>query len=166
MEELSPIGWALRPVKRYADFSGRAPRAEYWWYCVAATILATATAFLDQLLGGPIYGDLGPLALVQTVALLIPGAAVTIRRLHDTDRSGWWYVLSLWNFVFLISGSVSATVKSVVGSMPVGLGFVLVLGFLAAVGLMLVFMITRGTEGPNRYGPDPYGRDQLEEVFA
>jgi uncharacterized membrane protein YhaH (DUF805 family) len=56
--------------------------------------------------------------------------------------------------------------QSLIDRLPTGVGFVLVLAFMAAVAIFFVFMIMRGTEGPNRYGPDPYGPSDLEEVFA
>ena len=164
---MTPIEWAIRPLQRYVQFSGRAPRAEYWWWVVAVTILNFVTSFIDQALTGPIYGDLGPLGLIQAVALIVPGSAVIIRRLHDTNHSGWWFVLNLWSFGFLLGGSVRSTITTIFERVPTGVGFALILGFLASVLVLLVFMVTRGTEGVNRYGPDPYGEhDELEEVFA
>jgi uncharacterized membrane protein YhaH (DUF805 family) len=163
---MSPIDWALRPLENYAAFSGRAPRAEYWWYCLAATVFSIVVTIVDRLLPGPVYGDLGPLGLITTLALVIPGAAVTVRRLHDLDRSGWWFLLSLWSHFFLLDISAQAVAKAAFERLPYGLGFVLILAVIAGVVTLFVFMITAGTEGTNRFGPDPYGPDSLEEVFA
>jgi uncharacterized membrane protein YhaH (DUF805 family) len=92
--------------------------------------------------------------------------SVTVRRLHDIDRSGWWAILSLWNYLFVIQGSTKASMSTVFSQFPHGVAFALVLSFIAVVVILFVFTITRGTEGLNRYGPDPYGPNQLEEVFA
>jgi len=166
LEETTPIQWALRPLKHYADFRGRAPRAEYWWWTLAVTITSVVLAYLDQMLTGPIYGDLGPLGLIQILALLVPGAAVTVRRLHDVDRSGWWFILNLWTYSTLLTGSLKGSFRAIVDLMPVALTLIGVLAFLAIIVIMFVFMVTRRTEGANRYGPDPYGPAELEEVFA
>jgi uncharacterized membrane protein YhaH (DUF805 family) len=162
----NPIQWAVRPLKKYAVFSGRAPRAEYWWYVLATTVVSIGFAFADQLLIGPIYGDLEPLGLIQTIALIVPGAAVTVRRLHDLDRTGWWFLLNLWGYFFVLTESVQQTMKVVIERLPTGVGFVLILGTLAGAVILFVFLITPGTDGPNDYGSDPYGPDELEEVFA
>jgi len=76
--------------QRYADFNRRAGRAEYWWF------------FLANLVVSVILGLLGRVSVVFTViyivyalALLIPGLAVGVRRLHDINRSGWWLLLAL-----------------------------------------------------------------------
>jgi uncharacterized membrane protein YhaH (DUF805 family) len=165
--DMTPIQWAVLPLKRYADFDGRSSRAEYWWFALANMILSIVIAFLDRLLLGPVYGDLGILALIQAAVLFVPGIAVLVRRLHDTDHNGWWLLLTIWNYAFLLSGgSMSKSVNFVLSRIPAGLGIVLVLSFIAAVVVIFIFMVTPGTEGPNRYGPDPYGPNELEEVFA
>jgi uncharacterized membrane protein YhaH (DUF805 family) len=164
--DLTPIQWAVLPLKRYADFGGRSPRAEYWWFALANMVLSFVIAYLDRLLFRPVYGDLGILALIQAAVLLVPGMAVVIRRLHDTDHSGWWFLLTLWNYAFLLGGSMRNGISLIFSRIPSELGFVLVLMFIAAVVVIFIFMITPGTEGSNRYGPDPYGPDELEEVFA
>ena len=51
MRDLSPLEWALRPIKKYAVFSGRAPRAEYWWFYLATIIAGIASTILDALIG-------------------------------------------------------------------------------------------------------------------
>jgi len=79
---------AVRSVlTQYATFSGRARRSEYWWFYLA-TVLADAVAMLiDSALGTPV------LAILLMVALLIPGVAVTFRRLHDAGRTAWWLLI-------------------------------------------------------------------------
>jgi uncharacterized membrane protein YhaH (DUF805 family) len=134
--------WMLMPLRRYADFSGRSRRLEFWMFqllnmIVGLVIIALVFSSVpwDQVgdpavqagppaQPGPLFWVGLGLTMVWSLGSLIPGLAVQIRRLHDTDRSGWWWFL---NFV------------------PFG-GFVL-----------LVFMLLEGTPGENSYGPDPKG---------
>jgi uncharacterized membrane protein YhaH (DUF805 family) len=161
MTDMTPIDWAIRPMQRYADFAGRAPRAEYWWFYLATIVVGLIAGAIDGIAGNT---DVGWLGGIVNLALLIPTIAVTVRRLHDTDRSGWWLVLG----IVLIVGLVAVGVAGAMGS---GSDFppVLIVAVLVAVvvGITLfVFMVLPGTDGPNSYGPDPYGPDQLEEIFA
>ncbi|MDA8262802.1 MAG: DUF805 domain-containing protein [Actinomycetota bacterium] len=85
------IGLAVRSVLgQYATFSGRASRAEYWWYSLASAVALLA---LTYLLGGSRLGDL--LIVLVDLGLFLPGLAVTVRRLHDTGRSGGWIFITL-----------------------------------------------------------------------
>lgn len=164
MTELTPIQWAIRPLKHYAELSGRAPRAEYWWYILGTTLAGLAFEWLDSLFGGMTVGAYGPLSLISTIMLLVPGFTVTVRRLHDIGRSGWWMLLSIsWYGLLVLPATMTDEEMQQLdlSLMLAGIGFLLVSGV-----VMLVFMITRGDEGSNRYGPDPYGPDELEEVFA
>jgi len=75
--------------ENYANFDGRASKSEYWWYFLAAILISIATAVVDSILGINILNNL------VSLALFIPGIAAAARRLHDTNRSGWWQLLSL-----------------------------------------------------------------------
>ena len=85
----------------YANFSGRALRSEYWWWVVFAWIAGLVANIIDSALGWRVYETTvngiqqgsGPIAAIVGLALLIPGLSVAVRRLHDTDRSGWWLLL-------------------------------------------------------------------------
>ncbi len=84
---------AVRSVlTRYADFSGRARRAEYWWFFLFAVLVALVAAVLDGIIGASVF------SLLTALGLLVPNLAVSVRRLHDTDRSGWWLLLNLVPF--------------------------------------------------------------------
>ncbi|MCA9185987.1 MAG: DUF805 domain-containing protein [Pirellulaceae bacterium] len=78
---------------KYADFSGRARRREYWMFVLFNIIFAIATMLVD----GVLFAALGIafLNIVYSLAMLVPGIAVTVRRLHDTGRSGWWILVAL-----------------------------------------------------------------------
>jgi uncharacterized membrane protein YhaH (DUF805 family) len=123
---------------KYATFSGRARRAEFWWFALFAAVVNLVLSILGAALGGatpdPVTGEtsgaglaVGILALVVGLALVLPTLAVTVRRLHDTDRSGWWWFIGLVPFVGAI--------------------------------VLLVFELLPGTPGPNRFGPDPKGTE-------
>lgn len=94
---------AVRTVlSKYATFAGRATRPEYWWWFLATIILFVALGLLDggvvaPMMGYPLFGEEAaqPLSTVASLAILIPNLAVACRRLHDTDRSGWWLLISL-----------------------------------------------------------------------
>jgi uncharacterized membrane protein YhaH (DUF805 family) len=167
VDELNPIEWAIRPFRRYADFSGRAPRAEYWWYVLAVGLVGLLLGLVDVLLLHRLaYGYYGPLGLAFTLAAIIPGLAVLVRRLHDTERSGWWALIRVPSYALLAAGWSPLQFITVLKMLPVPLAIVAAIAWCGVAIAVFVFMVLPGTEGPNRYGPDPYGRDQLEEVFA
>jgi len=115
-------------LSKYAEFSGRARRQEYWMFVLLYVISSIVAGLIDIFLGTE------AVTIILGLALLIPSVAVLIRRLHDLDRTGWWAL-----FMFL----------------PI-------LGTL----LLLVFCVLKGTEGPNRYGPDPLARRDHEAANA
>jgi uncharacterized membrane protein YhaH (DUF805 family) len=193
MQELSPIGWALRPLKRYAEFSGRSSRAELWWFVlgffvfwIAAVILLFGVlAGLGASHGAPSAGIVGAfgiiwlLFVIGSLALLVPWLAVQVRRLHDINRSGWWlggfYLLYLIYAVLMGSVMFGMVAAMKAGNAPpdpaafgAGFGIVGLLGLLQFVYMivLIVFYCLPGTAGPNRFGPDPYGRDQFDKIFA
>ncbi|MFL6728511.1 MAG: DUF805 domain-containing protein [Sphingomicrobium sp.] len=61
---MSPIGWAVRPIRHYADFKGRSPRAEYWWFALAVSILGFLFSLIDKAVGEPVVGIYGPIYLL------------------------------------------------------------------------------------------------------
>ena len=124
------IGTAVRTVlAQYATFSGRARRSEYWWWSLAYSIvfavlyvlaiaLVGVEAFTNPEAATPGAGGIGGLLVfglifVFVLGTFLPSLAVTIRRLHDTGRSGWWYLISLVPF-----GSIVILVCSVMDSTP------------------------------------------------
>lgn len=129
--------WMLMPYKRYAEFSGRSRRKEYWMfvllfvivYAVCYALIFTGMPSYDPATGQMAGGGGGVLSMIGSAALLIfalgsfiPSLAVMIRRLHDQDKSGWFVLLSLVPLANIV---------------------------------LLVFMCLEGTKGPNKYGPDP-----------
>ena len=94
------MNWYLEVLKKYAVFSGRARRKEYWMFFLFNLIIAFVLGFVEGLAGGP-----GVLGNLYALAVLIPGIAVGVRRMHDTDHSGWWLLLPIVNLVFLVQDS-------------------------------------------------------------
>jgi len=83
------MNWYLSVLKKYVTFSGRARRTEYWMFTLFNIIFSIVAGVLDVVLG------LGFINLLYTLAVLLPAIAVGVRRLHDTDRSGWWMLIGL-----------------------------------------------------------------------
>lgn len=74
---------------RYVDFQGRSRRSEFWWFALFNFILSAVANVIDASIGIPI------LSVIVLLVLIIPGIAVSIRRLHDLDKSGWWLFIGL-----------------------------------------------------------------------
>lgn len=92
--------WFIKVLKHYADFSGRAQRKEYWMFILFGVIFMFAWTLLLTLLftindSFKLYGIVYNVALSSVAILLLPGMAVTVRRLHDTGRSGWMLLVGL-----------------------------------------------------------------------
>ena len=99
------MNWYLKVLKQYADFSGRARRQEYWMFFLFNIIVAIVLAVLDTTLGT--WGALGGL---YGLAMLIPGLAVGVRRLHDIGKSGWMLLIAfipligaIWLLILLVT---------------------------------------------------------------
>ena len=80
--------------RNYVNFSGRAARSEFWFWTLFALIVGIVAGILDTAIfldGEEVWG---PVSKIQTVVLFLPGLSVLFRRLHDIDRTGWWWLLS------------------------------------------------------------------------
>lgn len=90
------MNWYITVLKKYAVFSGRARRSEYWFFVLFNMIVAFVLGFIDGFLGlGDMEAGIGLLGTIYGLAVIIPSIAVGVRRLHDTNRSGWWLLISL-----------------------------------------------------------------------
>ncbi|OJU13133.1 MAG: hypothetical protein BGN86_05975 [Caulobacterales bacterium 68-7] len=90
-------------LKRYADFAGRSSRKEYWLGVLCLLIAYFIAATLDIAAFGWFAVEYtGPLQLVLSLGTIIPSLAMTVRRLHDTDRTGWWVLINLIPLVGII----------------------------------------------------------------
>jgi uncharacterized membrane protein YhaH (DUF805 family) len=91
--------WYLKVLRQYADFTGRARRTEYWMFVLFTAIIQIVLAVLDSLLGLAFMPGTGVLTMLYLLAVLLPSLGVSVRRLHDTGRSGWWVLIGLVPFV-------------------------------------------------------------------
>jgi len=156
--------WMILPFRRYADFNGRSRRVEYWMFTLFQIILVFVSAMLFLAVMGtaglfnlgqnPAESQAAVLRLFSSPGLwllsavigiywlfaLVPSIAVTVRRLHDRDLSGWWYL-----------GYFAASI------IPL-LNFIVFIAF-------LVVLLLPGTPGPNRFGEDPKD-PTAADVFA
>jgi uncharacterized membrane protein YhaH (DUF805 family) len=112
----------------YVNFWGRACRSEYWYWTLFVVIADIVAVGIDAAIDKEVVSTLFQLAV------LLPGIAVTIRRLHDLDRTGWWYFLVLIPLIGWI--------------------------------ILFIWYCTKGTDGPNRFGPDPLGPPITPAIFA
>ena len=89
------MSWYLDVLRKYAVFEGRARRKEYWIFALFNVIISTVLSAVDAL-SGSFSGELGLglLGGLYGLAVFIPALGVTVRRLHDTDRSGWWLLIA------------------------------------------------------------------------
>ncbi len=111
------MSWYITCWKKYVDFSGRARRREYWWFylinSIIASILAMIAVFTSRETNiSPFYW----VAVLFSLAIILPSLAVQIRRLHDVGKSGWWIFISLvpfigglWLLVLMLSDSQAGT---------------------------------------------------------
>lgn len=151
--------WFVKCINNYVNFRGRARRSEFWYFVLFSTILAVVATILDSIVfGSPrriFYGLVG-------LFLFLPGLAVQVRRLHDTNRSGkllLWMLLAyvIWIVLlfvfglgtFLSGGSASASVLFLALAIVGGIAFLVWCIF------FLAWYCTPGTPGDNQYGPDP-----------
>jgi len=149
-------------LRQYATFRGRAPRSEYWWFYLFTILVGIVASIIDNAAGTSIIGGLANLAL------LLPSLAVGVRRLHDSNLSGWWILAPLGcailGGILLGVGLVAALVDAsrtdrttqMTGAAVafVIIGLVVLLGSLV---LGIVLMVRSSTPGPNRFGPHPEG---------
>lgn len=90
------MDWYIQVLKKYAVFSGRSRRKEYWFFVLFNILISIGLSFVDGMLG-TVNAETGTgiLGGIYSLAVLIPSIAVLVRRLHDTDRSGWWALIGL-----------------------------------------------------------------------
>lgn len=152
----TPWQWMFLPFSRFAVLQGRSPRAEYWWFALLGLVVDMVAYVIDYGIdhAGLLVGHGGYFGMIAVVVLLLPQITVSVRRLHDVGRSGWWLLAPVG--VAFAAGVAAGTTSGDIGG--TGLSAVTV-GLLAATcaALVMIFVwsVTRGTIGDNRYGPDP-----------
>lgn len=91
-EYYTPFDWAMKCLRNYANFSGRARRKEYWYFYLMQILIGFVIGIFLGIVGGS-DNTMNTVSTLLSVALLVPGLAVGARRLHDVNRSGWWLLL-------------------------------------------------------------------------
>ncbi|MEP2921749.1 MAG: DUF805 domain-containing protein [Sulfitobacter sp.] len=86
------IGALKDGFSRYVDFKTRSTRSQFWWWVLWSMLINLVSGILDISLG---MGELGPINILTSLAMFLPTLALSIRRLHDIGRSGWWYLIVL-----------------------------------------------------------------------
>ncbi|WP_417515111.1 DUF805 domain-containing protein [Minwuia sp.] len=122
------MNWYLMAWKKFAVFSGRSRRKEYWMFVLINLIISFILTFIDRMLG---FGTIDPngvptqpiLSSIYSLAILVPSIAVTVRRLHDIGKSGWWILIGLIPLIGMV--------------------------------VLIVFACFDSEEGDNRFGPNP-----------
>ena len=129
----SPFEWYKLALSRWNKFDGRSRRAEYWWFAGVNLVIIIGLYIAMFGLFALSDGAIGVtsvaiviLFFVYALAMFLPGLAVAIRRLHDTDKSGWWVLIGIIPVINYIGGFV-----------------------------LLIFYCMDGTKGPNRFGSSP-----------
>lgn len=109
------MSWYLKVLKQYADFRGRARRREYWWFALIHLLLIGLLVIFETILG---FGDpvrkLGFLSGLYVLGAAVPAIAVTVRRLHDWGRTGWWVLIG----VIPVLGVITLMVLMLIDSQP------------------------------------------------
>jgi uncharacterized membrane protein YhaH (DUF805 family) len=101
--------------KGYVVWNARSTRSEYWWWSLFALIVVIVMAILDSIIFGGQFGAVGPLYTISALALFLPGLSVSVRRLHDIDRTGWWLWIMLIPIIGFIVLLVFALLPSAMG---------------------------------------------------
>ena len=149
--------------KNYFKFSGRATRAEYWWWLLFTVLAGIVLAVVDTLTGTMgMFGDSGLLGGLFELGVIVPSLALGVRRLHDINRTGWWLLLVFGFFpIAAIGGGILLVSFFLLDNFLIltVLGFAMVIGggILGLIGIivLIVWAIKQGDTGPNKYGPDP-----------
>jgi len=140
---LSGIEFMIMPLRRFAQFNGRSTRSEFWWFQVAWLIGIFVLGFVFGMLAeddNPVSWIVWACIVLFILGMIVPGLAVTVRRLHDRNMSG------LWLIPFLVVGIIPE------------------LNSLALVAFWIV-MALPGTTGDNRFGPDPLQNSPTDQSF-
>ncbi len=170
-------------LRKYADFSGRATRAEFWWWLLATTLVSFAISAIDTAISTLLRTlsefAFSPFSTIFGLAILLPNLAVTARRLHDIGKSGWWqlvwFVIAGAGWILFVIGIIITIVRLVSGDsfsgvengdffantdfadfVPALVTFLIaMLVSLAVFVWYLIWLVRQGDYGANRYGPDP-----------
>lgn len=95
--------YMLMPLKKFADFEGRARRKEYWMFVLFSIIVSIPLSIIDAMLFNTAEGGVGIFGLIFQLAILVPSIAVAIRRMHDVGKSGWHILIPFYNLYLAVT---------------------------------------------------------------
>jgi uncharacterized membrane protein YhaH (DUF805 family) len=103
-DENSMIDWYLAALKKYATFQGRARRKEYWYFLLFSFVINVVLIMIDGVMG-TLSDDsgMGLLSSIYSIGIFLPSISAAVRRLHDTNHSGWWLWIPIIPLIFLVS---------------------------------------------------------------
>lgn len=168
-------------VTKLFNYSGRASRAEFWWYILFVLLIVWLYKKIERsMFSSPIRGE--PLAradwlkpelslndlsgFILGVMLIIPFLSVTVRRLHDRNMTGWWVLLFFAVYLRLNIPFFSAFLPSLYLPEDHWISAVNVIMFSISAYLLFNTLTKNGTKGPNRFGSDPAPVKIDTEVFS
>lgn len=135
--------------RKFFTINGRACRSEYWWFVIFTVIAHLVLSFITVF---PLIGELA--GGVGSLMVFIPFLTVSVRRMHDLDKSGLWLLfpalLITFAIFFVLYGALTTA------GLLFFIGIVLILAAAVSVILIALLMAQPGTHGSNRYGPDPF----------
>jgi uncharacterized membrane protein YhaH (DUF805 family) len=144
--------------QKYFQFSGRAQRAEFWWFSLFTTVASLVLSGLDVTIFGVEYwdDDFSPLSDIFSLVILVPSLSIGWRRMHDIGKSGWWSLLWLapivWTAVAAVTLFGSDDSYTLVGI------FAVIIGIVATIAAFIYYIVLCATDSdpnPNLYGPSP-----------
>jgi uncharacterized membrane protein YhaH (DUF805 family) len=156
------MNWYLEVWKKYAVFTGRAQRAEFWYFTLFNIIIGFVLGFLDGALG--LYDsqrEIGILSGIYSLAVFIPSLAVSVRRLHDIGKSGWWllFFMILMIFIPFLTGVMAAWLQinafNFIG--------IIISEIIVIYLLLIVWFATDSQPGENKYGKNPKEISNINE---
>ncbi|MGX2975256.1 DUF805 domain-containing protein [Ursidibacter arcticus] len=148
------MNWYLAVLKKYATFTGRARRKEFWMFVLINSIISWGLLFIDIAIGSAKIDfntgtvEYGFFSTIYALLVLLPSIAVSVRRLHDTGRSGWWLLL----------GVVFTTILGVIGffiAVFIGMFIGIFIGCLIGTVILLILYSLDSQAGENKYGVNP-----------
>ena len=151
-------------LRQYVGFSGRATRAEYWWWLLGVLGGGFLLGIVDGIIFGFEVDSGGIFRPLFGLATLLPLFAVTVRRLHDIGRTGWW--LLIWVGIgvsgWIVGLAVGVSAFFVMESLVAGLVTGVLIAGVVTIGVwvwQIWWLVKQGQMGPNQYGPDPRALD-------
>ncbi|MEN9911831.1 MAG: hypothetical protein RI956_275, partial [Pseudomonadota bacterium] len=141
---------------KYATFTGRARRKEYWLFILFNIIIGFVFALIETVIGMEFGLSKKPISAIYALIMFIPGIAVTVRRLHDTGRSGYWILGNILPFIFLLLSAYLIKDFSFDNPFFKGILVVMPIIIMTITGLIVFYFLCLDSQsGDNQYGSNP-----------